>query len=138
VVFFGTERAKSLTPGMMKFPAPDLAVEILSESTAARDRGVKFEDYAAHGVAEYWILDAEQQGIEQYVARNVEFELTLKSASGEIASPTIAGLRLPIRAFFDREENLRRAEKYRRSARVSLGKTAKKAAAKRQTRITCL
>jgi Uma2 family endonuclease len=33
--------------------APDLVIEILSPSTAKRDRGVKFEVYERHGVREY-------------------------------------------------------------------------------------
>jgi Uma2 family endonuclease len=37
--------------------APDLVVEILSPSTAARDRGIKLKLYRRQGVAEYWIVD---------------------------------------------------------------------------------
>ena len=37
--------------------APDLVVEILSPSTAHRDRGIKLELYARRGVREYWIAD---------------------------------------------------------------------------------
>lgn len=106
VAFFSPAKAAALAPETMKFPVPDLAVEVLSESTAGRDRGVKFEDYAAHGVAEYWLVDAEAQWVEQYLVRDGQFELALKSGTGEIASPTIPGLRLPIRAFFDAAENL--------------------------------
>jgi hypothetical protein len=34
-----------------------------------------------------------------------DFQLALKSGSGEIASPTVAGFRNPIRAIFDPAEN---------------------------------
>ena len=37
--------------------APDLVVEILSPSTAHRDRGIKLDLYARHGVRQYWIAD---------------------------------------------------------------------------------
>ena len=37
--------------------APDLVVEILSPSTAHRDRGIKLDLYARHGVRQYWIVD---------------------------------------------------------------------------------
>jgi Uma2 family endonuclease len=37
--------------------APDLIVEILSPSTAYRDRGVKFQAYERLGVREYWMVE---------------------------------------------------------------------------------
>ncbi len=107
IVFFGTEKAATLGADTMKFPIPDLIVEVLSKSTTARDRGVKFEDYAAHGVAEYWIVDSERQCLEQYLLEAGEYRLAVKSGSGEIASRAIEGLRIDIAAVFDASENLR-------------------------------
>ncbi|MEQ1633587.1 MAG: Uma2 family endonuclease [Planctomycetota bacterium] len=46
---------------------PDLAVEVLSPSTAAIDRGLKRAVFARHGVREYWVLDPDQNVLEQYV-----------------------------------------------------------------------
>ena len=45
---------------------PDLVIEILSESSEDRDRGIKRERYAAHGVPEYWIIDADAKHVEVY------------------------------------------------------------------------
>jgi Uma2 family endonuclease len=42
---------------------PTLVVEILSPSTAARDRTQKAARYAASGVAHYWIVDTESRRI---------------------------------------------------------------------------
>lgn len=42
VVFFGAEKAAQITPDTLKFPPPDFVCEVLSDSTASRDRGVKF------------------------------------------------------------------------------------------------
>lgn len=39
------------------FGAPDLVAEVLSPSTAARDRGMKKDLYARTGVPQYWLLD---------------------------------------------------------------------------------
>ena len=106
VVFFRHAKAGALQPNTMKFPIPDLIVEVLSESTEARDRGVKFEDYQAHGVGEYWIVDAERAVVEQYLLRSGAYELVLKSGSGELCSEVVPGLVVPVRAFFQAEENL--------------------------------
>jgi len=61
VVFFGPVKSASLCPDTMKFPVPDMAVEVLSQSTRDRDRGVKFEDFASNCVEEYWIVDSDTQ-----------------------------------------------------------------------------
>src|SRR5262245_21453603 len=47
---------------------PALVVEILSPSTAKRDRGLKRTRYARSHVPEYWVVDLDQRCIEQYVA----------------------------------------------------------------------
>ena len=107
VVFFVREKAATFGPDTMKFPIPDLVVEVLSESTETRDRGIKFEDYEAHGVREYWLVDAEAETIEQYHVENNSFQILLKSGSGEIASRVVEGFRIPIRSIFDPEENLK-------------------------------
>lgn len=44
--------------------APDLVVEVLSPSTARRDRGLKMEAYARHGVGECWMVSDEAQTVE--------------------------------------------------------------------------
>lgn len=46
--------------------APDLVVEVVSDSTALRDRNEKRERYAWFGVPEYWVVDAEAGHVEVY------------------------------------------------------------------------
>ena len=106
IVFFSPAKASVFESETMLFPVPDLVIEILSNSTQARDRGVKFNDYEAHGVGEYWIIDAHAEIVEQYVIEDGCFQLLLKSGSGEIASRVVSGFRIPIRAIFDDRENL--------------------------------
>jgi len=43
--------------------APDMVVEILSYSTAARDRVLKLNLYQSAGVREYWIVDPESRTV---------------------------------------------------------------------------
>ncbi len=46
--------------------APNWVCEILSPSTAARDRVVKRKLYADHGIEHYWIVDAEARTLEAF------------------------------------------------------------------------
>ncbi len=46
--------------------APELVVEILSESTASRDESLKLDLYQRAGVAEYWIVDPEANEVRTY------------------------------------------------------------------------
>jgi Uma2 family endonuclease len=102
--FFSTAKASQFRAATNKFPAPDLVIEILSESTASRDRGIKFRDYAVHGVGEYWLVDTAAAEVEQYLLNEAKcYQLKLKSASGQIESTVIQGLRIPIPAIFDAE-----------------------------------
>lgn len=48
------------------YGAPDLVVEVLSPSTAHRDRGIKFDLYEKHGVREYWLIDPDGEYVEVY------------------------------------------------------------------------
>ena len=45
---------------------PLLAVEVLSRSTAARDRGIKRHLYQRAGVPEYWIVDLDSRLVERW------------------------------------------------------------------------
>jgi len=106
IVFFGPDKVAAMSPDTVKFPVPDLAVEVLSNSTEARDRGVKFEDFAANSVGEYWIVDADASIIEQYVLRSGEYELALKSSSGRLRSEVIDGFQIDVESLFDEDRNL--------------------------------
>lgn len=48
------------------YGAPDLVVEVISPTSAARDRGDQFDIYEASGVREYWLIDPEGRYIEVY------------------------------------------------------------------------
>ena len=101
VVFFDQEQAATFTPDQLLFPPPRLVVEVLSESTRKNDYGVKFRDYAEHGVAEYWIVDTEQKTVEQYLLDGKTFQLHQKlSRQGELRTDTVAGFSMDIRAIF--------------------------------------
>jgi Uma2 family endonuclease len=105
--FFGNDKAKNFKRKQAQFPAPDFVVEVLSNSTAKNDRETKFQDYAAHGVREYWIIDADKQTVEQYFSQNEQYELLLKAKDGTIESVVLPEFAIPIQAIFDEAENLK-------------------------------
>lgn len=106
VCFFEKSKSVNFKPEQMQFPAPDLAVEVLSPSTEKYDRETKFQDYAAHGIREYWIIDTEHEIIEQYFLENEEYELLLKAKDGRIESVVLPDFKIQIRAVFDENLNL--------------------------------
>jgi len=57
------------------YGAPDLVAEVLSPSTARRDRKHKKEVYGQCGVREYWLVNPVDKSVEQYFLENSRLEL---------------------------------------------------------------
>lgn len=55
--------------------APDLVVEVLSPSTGKRDKTVKKDIYAKHGVGEYWLVDPIGKSVELYLLEDGAYVL---------------------------------------------------------------
>ena len=106
VVFFGTAKSALIRPDTLRFPVPDLIVEVLSPSTEARDRGVKFVDYALHGVGEYWIVDPVAETVELHRLKGDLYPPAPRQSEGELVSEIVPGFTIPVRAVFDEAENL--------------------------------
>jgi Uma2 family endonuclease len=67
-----------------------LAVEVLSSSTARRDRGIKREFYQRAGVNEYWIVDLDARLVERWTPSSERPEIlreTLRWAPAGAAEP---------------------------------------------------
>ena len=105
VMFFGPAKAGLIDPDTLKFPIPDLIVEVLSPSTESRDRGIKFKDYALHGVGEYWIVDTVAETVELYRLDGNVYPPVPPAADGILSSNIIPGFEIPVRAIFDEAEN---------------------------------
>jgi Uma2 family endonuclease len=72
--------------------APDLVVEILSESTAKIDRTAKLKLYARYGVAEYWVIDPAACSAEVYRLVPGGYELAAHLDSHQsLTSPLFPG-----------------------------------------------
>lgn len=71
LLFVRADRTDVLSDRGVEGP-PDLVVEVISPSTAARDRGLKLERYRHFGVEEYWIVDPGERTIEVWRLTGVE------------------------------------------------------------------
>jgi Uma2 family endonuclease len=112
ICFFNKKKSILFTDNQTLFPAPDFVVEILSDTTEHRDRGVKFKDYQAHKIEEYWIIDPEKQTLEQYHLQNNDYVLVLDSAYGNVQSFVLEGFNIPITAIFNETENLKTIQSF--------------------------
>jgi Uma2 family endonuclease len=79
--------------------APDLVIEILSESTRRTDEMVKRKLYERFGVAEFWICDPVLETIKVYRLVAGRFapplELALERAD-TVTTPLLPGLEIPL------------------------------------------
>ena len=101
ICFWPIEISRTFDRDQAIFPPPALAVEVLSPSTAGRDRGVKFVDYAAGGVREYWIVDPDARTIEQYLSDDRQpYRLLRKLDSGTLKCEVIDGFTLDVTSVF--------------------------------------
>lgn len=109
LVFFSQEKVATFKADQVLFPAPDFIVEILSPKTAKHDRTIKKEDYALHGIPEYWIIDPVKQRIEQYLLSGAStnyFPAKVHQYGEIIESKAIDGFKIEVAAIFDETINL--------------------------------
>jgi Uma2 family endonuclease len=67
------DRAPAPEPGKFLRIRPDLAVEVLSTSTASHDRGEKKGIYERNGVREYWLVDSRAPKVTVFSLANDRF-----------------------------------------------------------------
>jgi Uma2 family endonuclease len=81
--------------------APNLLIEILSPSTAKRDRTVKAQLYAKLGVDHYWIVDPEAQQIEAFEREgDVYREVAIVEGDATFSPKLFPGLRIELAALW--------------------------------------
>jgi Uma2 family endonuclease len=101
VVFYGPEKSRLINPDTIKFPIPDLVIEVTSPSTEQNDRGIKLRDYEQAGIREYWIVDPQTCTVEQFVLEGANYPATVpRRGAGHVESPAVPGLRLLIPDLF--------------------------------------
>jgi len=95
IVFMSNEHLDRITERY--WGVPDLAIEILSESTAKEDRADKFFEYSKAGILEYWIVDPEAKTIDVYTLIKGAYTPYGRWGIGEIAkSKLLVGFEVSI------------------------------------------
>ena len=100
LIFVSNERADIITSANIQ-GAPDLVVEILSPTTAARDKTFKRSLYARHGITEYWMVNLTEKTITVLRLGEHGFEVIDTYGEGEsLTSPTLQGFTLNLDEIF--------------------------------------
>jgi Uma2 family endonuclease len=101
LLFISNERAGIITEKNIQ-GAPDLVVEILSQSTRQRDERLKLDRYDRFGVAEYWIVDPDRRAAKVYRRQSSRLHLAAElSAEGVLTSPLLPGLEVRLAEVFE-------------------------------------
>lgn len=101
VLFVVAARSGMIDRNGAVYGAPDLAVEILSPSTAPRDQVLKRKLYGRFGVEEYWIVDPEKQTLEVLTAAGSGLETWRRFTVDEtLVSPLLPGLSIGLGDIF--------------------------------------
>jgi len=98
----GWRRERLADPDERPFTtAPDWACEILSPSSARRDRVTKRHLYAKHGIRHYWLVDPESRTLEALELRDgVWVEVGVYDDTATARVPPFSELELPIGRLF--------------------------------------
>ena len=92
LLFVSNERAHILFNGANVRGPPDLVIEILSPSTAERDRSLKRALYAWYGVSECWLVDPDARTVTVLLLDAGDFtEVAHYGAGQTLTSPTLPG-----------------------------------------------
>jgi Uma2 family endonuclease len=91
------EQAESIesTSAILKTPPP-LLVEVVSPESVNRDYNQKTSEYAAFGVAEYWIVDPLENRVTVCLLDNSTYRQTVFTSNQKIVSQTFPELTLTV------------------------------------------
>lgn len=102
IVFIDAERLSLVSTRGIDGP-PDLAVEVLSPTTEAQDRGTKLQLYARHGIRHCWLIDPDSRRLEAYELAGTAYRLVAELTGTTEFSPALfPGLRLPLDSLWPR------------------------------------
>lgn len=103
LLFISNTRASIITEKNIQ-GAPDLLVEILSDSTRKTDEIMKRKLYERFQVPEYWIIDPELESVKIYRLADQGYSRTAElgnESSDSLQTPLLPGWELALRKLFD-------------------------------------
>jgi len=104
VVFLRKSRA--LKQGNRYWESIDLAMEVVSEDDPDRDLIEKRRDYAAAGIAEYWIVDPRDQSIKVLQLKRGKYAVHSEAKrAGQVRSALLKGFTADVAAVFAAGKN---------------------------------
>jgi len=81
--------------------APDLVVEIVTPATASMDRVTKAQLYARYGVPYYWVVDPDQQTVEEFrLERGIYMPVRQWEGGDRFAPELFPGLEIELSGVF--------------------------------------
>jgi Uma2 family endonuclease len=104
LLYVSRERFDQVVTAKHVVAAPDLVVEVGSESTRKRDETIKRRLYERFGVVEYWVVDPELDVIKVYrhVDDRYERAAELSLESGDVLeTPLLPALAMPLARIFE-------------------------------------
>lgn len=90
LMFISGDRSYLIENNHLEGP-PDVAFEIVSPDSVARDWREKYHEYESAGVREYWIIDPMAERVEAYALGGEGKYERIAESEGRIGSVTLAG-----------------------------------------------
>ncbi|MEO6665640.1 MAG: Uma2 family endonuclease [Nitrospiria bacterium] len=100
LLFIRQDRADIITSQNIQ-GAPDLIIEVLSPSTAERDRTIKRTTYARFGVTEYWLVSPDTKTIEVWRFQELDTAPRTFVQRDVLTSTVLPGFQVSLPAIFD-------------------------------------
>ncbi|MCL2199144.1 MAG: Uma2 family endonuclease [Defluviitaleaceae bacterium] len=85
--------------------APDMAIEILSETSHRHDKLKKFNIYLEAGVREYWVVDPDARGVQVHILEDGRYFTKAYDSTATIPVHVLEGCNVNLAEVFEPEES---------------------------------
>ena len=106
VCWFSPERARDFLKDGGAYGPPNLVVEVISPSSALKDKEKKRRACARHGVEEFWLVDPILEQVQVYrFAENLERPVAFLERGDTLATALLPGLEIALAEVFGAESS---------------------------------